>query len=427
MTTEWRNWAGDQRCRPVEILRPRTEEEVAAAVRSARERGLKLRVAGAGHSFQDVVLTDGVLLSLDAMDRIVSVDRHVARVQAGVRLHTLGPMLAERGLALENQGDIDAQALAGALLTATHGTGARFQNLAANVVGMRLVDGRGDVVEITDPDELRAARVSVGALGVVTEIALRCVPLFGLRRLDEPRPLGETLDTLDALADGHDHFEFFVFPYTKTALTRRSWRVGADVDTTPEWRAHLQEDIFENTVLGAACRLGRARAQLVPRINRAIARASSRSEKRALAYRVYATKRAVRFTEMEYALPRAKGRQALERVLAAIADRQLPVGFPLEVRFVAPDDAFLSPAGGRETCYIAVHQFQGMDWRTPFDAAEAVFSELGGRPHWGKRHSQTAATLAPRYPEWDAFQAVRDRFDPDRVFTSPAIARVLGD
>jgi FAD-linked oxidoreductase len=413
---EWSNWAGDQRCQPVEILRPRDEGEVVAAVRSARERGLTVRVAGAGHSFQDVVLTDGVLLSLDALDRLVSVDGHVVRVQAGVRLHALGPLLAEHGLGLENQGDIDAQALAGALMTATHGTGVSFQNLSANVVGMRVVDGRGEVAEVTDPEGLRAARVALGALGVVTEVTLRCVP----------EPLRDTLDHLDELADGHDHFELFVFPYTDKALTRRSWRVAPDVDPTPPWRSHLQEDILENAVLGAACRAGRRWPSRIPALNRALVAASSRTEKRAPAYRVYASKRAVRFTEMEYALPRAAAREAVERVLAALTEPRMPVGFPLEVRFVAPDDALLSPAGGRDTCYVAIHQFQGMDWRAPFAAAEAIFSELAGRPHWGKRHAQTAETLAPRYPGWDAFQRVRDRFDPDRVFTSPAIARVLG-
>ncbi|HEX6944652.1 MAG TPA: D-arabinono-1,4-lactone oxidase [Casimicrobiaceae bacterium] len=425
---EWRNWAGDQRCTPAEIVRPRDEGEVAAAVARARERGLKVRAAGAGHSFQDVVLTDGMLLDLGALDRVVDhdPDSGVVRVQGGVRLHALGPQLAARGLALENQGDIDAQALAGALMTGTHGTGERFRNLSANVVGMRIVDGRGELRELTDPDELRAARVSLGAVGVVTEIALRCVPLFGLRRVDEPEPLGPTLDRLDELVAGHDHLELFVFPYTDKALVRRSWRLGPDLDPSPRWRARLQEDVLENTVLGAACRAGRRWPSRIPAINRGLVAASSRTEKRDVAFRVYANRRSVRFTEMEYALPRAAGREAVERVLGIVAERRLPVGFPIEVRFVAGDDAFLSPAGGRDTCYLAFHQFQGMDWREPFAAVEEILDGLGGRPHWGKRHSQTAATLAPRYPQWEAFQAVRERLDPDRVFTSPAIERVLG-
>ena len=224
----WTNWAGDRSCSPRELVAVTDERDVVAAVRRARERGLTLRVAGAGHSFSDLVPTDGILLRLDALDRVLEADASsgLARVQAGITLHALGPALAEHGLGLENQGDIDAQTLAGALATGTHGTGATFRNLSANVVAMRLVDGRGDVVDLDGGDELRAARVSLGALGVVLDITLRCVPLYGLDRTDDPEPTDATLARLDELAAGHDHFEFFAFPHTNTPRSRRScWRM----------------------------------------------------------------------------------------------------------------------------------------------------------------------------------------------------------
>ena len=407
---------------------PRDEAEVAGAVRRAREGGRTVRVAGAGHSFSDVVPTDGVLLRLDAFDRVLDADAAsgLARVQAGITLHALGPALAAHGLGLENQGDIDAQTLAGALATATHGTGARFRNLSANVVGMRLVDGRGEVVELTDPEDLRAARVALGALGVVTEVTLRCVSLYGLRRVDEPQPIDSTLARLDELVAVHDHLELFAFPHTNTTMVRRTERVGADVRSTPRWRVRLQEDVLENAVLGAFSRAGRRRPRATPRLNRTLMRLASRSEREDLAYRVYASRRAVRFTEMEYALPRDHGREAVERVLETIARRRLATGFPLEVRFVAPDDALLSPAHERATCYVAIHQYRGMPFEALFAAAEEIFDGYGGRPHWGKRHTQTAETLAPRYPRWDAFARARDRLDPDRVFTNEGVRRVLG-
>ena len=407
---------------------PRDEAEVAGAVRRAREGGRTVRVAGAGHSFSDVVPTDGVLLRLDAFARVLDADAAsgLARVQAGITLHALGPALAAHGLGLENQGDIDAQTLAGALATATHGTGARFRNLSANVVGMRLVDGRGEVVELTDPEDLRAARVALGALGVVTEVTLRCVPLYGLDCVDEQQPIDATLAQMDELVEAHDHFELFAFPHTNTTMVRRTERVGADVRSTPRWRVRLQEDVLENAVLGAFSRAGRWQPRATPRLNRTLMRLASRSEREDLAYRVYASRRAVRFTEMEYALPREAGREAVERVLETIARRRLATGFPLEVRFVAPDDALLSPAHERATCYVAIHQYRGMPFEALFAAAEEIFDGYGGRPHWGKRHTQTAQTLAPRYPRWDAFARARDRLDPDRVFTNEGVRRVLG-
>jgi len=418
----WSNWSGAQTCRPREQLHPASEAEIAAIVR----RGLPVRVAGSGHSFTDVVLTDGLLLHLDRLASLNGVDGDVARVGAGVTLRALGPRLAAHGLALENQGDIDAQTVAGALATGTHGTGARFRNLSANVVGMRLVDGRGNIVELTDPEDLRAARISVGALGVVTEVALRCVPLFGASRVDERRPLREVLATLDELVASNDHVEFFAFPHTDTVMLRRTQRVGPGVATTPRWRAILEADVLENGVLGAACRVGRRAPGQIPRINRALMRLATGGERAGVAHRVYASVRRVRFNEMEYAMPREAGPAVAAEALRRVAERRLPVGFPFEVRFVAGDDAHLSPAHGRDTCYLAVHQYRGMDPRPLFDLVEPLCLDAGGRPHWGKLHTQTAETLAPRYPQWDAFARVRDRLDPDRVFTGPAIRRILG-
>src|SRR3954468_7476662 len=406
----WANWSGGQRCAPREELHPGSEDEVAQIVR--RGDG-PIRVAGSGHSFTDVVLTDGVLLHLDRMASLVRVEGDVARVQAGMTLHALRAALAAHGLGLENQGDIDAQTVAGALATGTHGTGETYRNLSANVVGMRLVDGRGNVVELTDPEDLRAARVSVGALGVVTEVAIRCVPLFGLHRVDERRPLAEVLGSLDELVAGHDHLEFFAFPHTDTVILRRTERLAPDIKATPHWRAFLEEELLENGVLGLACRTVRRAPKQIPRINRTLMRLAQGAERTDVAHRVYASRRIVRFNEMEYAMPREHGPVMAAEALSQVAAQRLPVGFPFEVRFVAGDDAHLSPAHGRDTCYLAVHQYRGMDPTPLFDLVEPLCLNVGGRPHWGKLHAHTAETLRERYPGWDAFQAVRDRLDPD--------------
>ncbi len=432
MTRIWTNWTGDQRCAPLTIERPSSEDELAAIVAQAAQRGQHVRAAGSGHSFTDIACTDGVLVETSGMARVLEADWSSGRVtvQAGINLHALGPVLAERHLALENQGDIDTQTLGGALATATHGTGARLPNISARVVGMRLVTASGNALELTpesDPEGLLAARVSLGSLGIATTVTLACIPLYTLHRHDRPLRLQDTLDRLDEHVDGNDHFEFFVFPYSDIALTRSMQRSAADPSPTPAWRRRMSEQAVENWSLELTCRTGRLLPRAVPRLNRAMTSALSERRLQDRAYKVYATRRNVRFTEMEYAIPRCHARDAVERVLKLIARRDLPILFPLEVRFGPADDAFLSTAHGRETCYVAVHQYKGMEFESYFRAVEAIMAEYEGRPHWGKRHYQSAATLSERYCTWDRFQAVRARLDPDGVFSNDYTRRVLGE
>jgi L-gulono-1,4-lactone dehydrogenase len=419
----WTNWAGQQRCAPERIERPGSEDELAAIVASAS----RLRAAGAGHSFTDIACTDGVMLDLSKMRRVLGVDGELVTVEAGITLGELGERLAELGLAMENLGDIDRQTVAGAISTATHGTGARFRNISAQVAGMRLVTADGSVSELREgSDELLAARVGLGALGVIAAVTLRCVPQFTVRRVDEPRPLEETLDRFDALADGNDHFELFVFPYTDVALVRLSERGDFEPQPVDRRRQFVEETLVENAVLGAGVRAGRRVNRLIPAVNRAFARVVGRRVRVDRGHRVYATRRLVRFTEMEYGIPREHAAEATRRVLELVRRRRLPIGFPIELRVVAGDDAFLSTANGRDTAYVAVHQYVGMEFETYFRAVEAIMEDYGGRPHWGKRHYQSAATLRDRYPEWDRFAAVRTRLDRAGKFGNEYTDRVLG-
>jgi L-gulonolactone oxidase len=427
----WKNWAGDQRCAPAEIVRPTSEDELAQTVAGAAARGLRVRAVGSGHSFTDIACTDGLMVDTSGMQRVIDLDAEtgLVTVQAGIKLHALGPQNARHGLALENQGDIDVQALAGALATATHGTGVRFGNLSTRVVGMRLVTASGEVVEVTrqsDPEGLLAARVSLGTLGIASQVTLQCVPLYTLHRHDAPLALADVLDRLDEHVDGNDHFEFFLWPYTRTAMTRSTRRSVEPPKPTPRLGRLLEEELIENAGLGAVCRAGRRLPGQVPRLNRLIASAMSESRVQDHGYRVYATPRRIRFNEIEYAIPRPYARQALERAMELVERRRLPILFPFEVRFSAGDDALLSTAHGRETCYIAAHQYRGMEFESFFRGFEEIMDSYEGRPHWGKRHYQSAATLRERYPHWERFQAVRARFDPDGVFTNDYTRRVLG-
>ena len=431
MAPEWRNWAGDQACRPVAIEHRASAAEVGEAVARARAAGRVVRVAGAGHSFTDAALTDGTLLRLDRMRRVLEIDSTsgLARVEAGISLNELSEALWAHGLALENLGDIDVQSIAGATATGTHGTGSRLQNLSAGLRELELVTGDGSVVRVSerdDPDGWRAARVSLGALGVVTAVTLQAVPAFTLEGVDATAPLEEVLGRVDELADGAEHFEFYVFPHSSLAMTRTNRRVDRAPEPPSRARAWVDDVLLRNYVFGLACAAGLRAPRLIPSINRLLARASGTTRRVDRSYRIFASPRLVRFTEMEYALPRERAVEAVRAVLNVASRRDFAVPFPIEVRFVAPDDAFLSPAGGRETCYIAVHMYRGMEWEPYFRAIEEVMNGFEGRPHWGKRHFQTAATLAPRYSDWERFQAVRRRLDPAGVFANAYVRRVLG-
>ncbi len=385
----------------------------------------RVKVAGAGHSFTDIACTDGVMVDMAGMRRVLKVDGDEVTVEAGITLRELGEELRARGLAMENQGDVDPQTIAGAISTATHGTGGRFGNLSSQVAGVRLVDGTGELRELRDGDELRAARVSLGALGAIAAVTLRCVPAFTIHRIDEPRPLDDVLPRLDELVDANDHWEAFVMPYTRRALTLTSERTDRAPEPPGRVAELVRDLVVENAVLGLFCRTGRAFPRLIPFLNRRLAGLMSRTEQLDASNRVYANTRLVRFTEMEYAIPREHAAEALERVLALIERRRLPIGFPIELRVVQPDDALLSTAYERPTAYIAVHQYVGMEFETYFRAVEAIMDQYGGRPHWGKRHYQSAATLEPRYPEWERFQELRERFDPERRFENDYLRRVL--
>ncbi len=418
----WSNWSRGQTCAPAEHVRPGSRAELAEAV----ARGRAVRVAGAGHSFSGGVPTDGTLLSLDRLDRVLDVDRSsgLVRAEAGINLHRLVRELHAHGLAFPNLGDIDVQSLAGALVTGTHGTGARLGNLASGVEAMELVLADGSELTVDGGDELRAARVSLGALGVVAAVTLRCVPSFRLHAVDRPLPLDDVLDALDEHVDRNDHFELFTFPHSPLALTRTNNRTDAPPTLRRPRLEWLQDVVMDNHAFGLLNRAARRAPRAIPRINRAAGRAASKRERVSESFDVFASPRLVRFEEMEYALPRARAAEAVRAAREILARH--PVSFPIELRFSAGDDALLSPAHARESAYVAVHVFEGMDFEAPFREVEAVMRGWDGRPHWGKRSFLGAEELAPRYPRWADFAKLRERLDPRGRFVNPWLARTLG-
>jgi L-gulono-1,4-lactone dehydrogenase len=417
----WVNWSRTQRCEPAAIERPGSRPELKAVLEQADG---PVRVAGAGHSFTPAVLTSGTLLSLDRMARVLDADGTLVRVEAGMTLHRLSRELHLRGLALPNLGDIDVQSVAGALATGTHGTGARLPNLSAQVERLELVLGDGSEVELTEGNLLRAARVGLGALGVVAAVTLRCVPAFRLQAVDAPEPLEDVLASLDERADAADHFEFWTFPHSPLALTRTNTRTDAPRQAPGRNREWLEDVLIDNHVFGVINRAARRFPRAIPAINRTMSRAASRRERVDWSFRIFASPRLVRFFEMEYAVPRERAVEAVRGARETL--ERYPVSFPIELRFVAADDALLSPAHGRDSAYVAVHLFDGMAWEAPFREVEALMSGFGGRPHWGKWSFLGPEELAPRYPEWDAFQAARAQLDPDGRFENEWVTRTLG-
>jgi FAD-linked oxidoreductase len=427
----WRNWAGDQACAPFEQLHPRSREELAEAISAAATAGRKVSVAGSGHSFTEAAMTDGTMVSVGALSGVIDADRPsgLVKVAAGTVLAELNEELHRLGLAMENLGDIDRQTIAGAVATGTHGTGAKLRNISSQVEAMELVLADGSLRELsadTDFGLLQAARVGVGALGAVTAVTLRCLPAFTLRRVDTPCPREEVFDAFQERADENDHFELFTFPYADSALVLE--RNRSDGPPRPRGRAaaFLNDIVLENWALEAISAAGKLFPRGIPSLSRFAAWLASGSKSTDRSDRIFANERRVRFTEMEYGVPREHGPEAARRVIEWVRSNRYPVFFPIEMRVTAADDALLSPSHERDTAYIAVHQYRGMEWRPYFEAVEAIMDEYGGRPHWGKRHFQTAATLAERYPRWADFQAARDELDPNRVFSNEYAERVLG-
>jgi L-gulono-1,4-lactone dehydrogenase len=427
----WTNWGGNQSVAPQRVVKVTSAREVSGVITDAIRRGHRVKAVGSGHSFSAIAVPADVQLTLEASGALVSIDAGTGRaeVPAGLDLYRLNRLLWKSGLSMQNLGDIEAQTVAGAISTGTHGTGAAKQGLAAQVRALEMVLGNGEIVTCSpeqDPDLFSAARVGLGALGVLTRVTLQCEPAYYLEAAEEGMPLDEVLQRLDELADTSDHFEFFWFPHTSVALTKRNTRLADPPAVSRSPRRASADALVENGVHGLFCRAGRWLPGQVPRLNRFLAGHAPPAHYADASYEVFTSIRRVRFVETEYAIPREAIREALARVRRLTQTYGHDVTFPLEVRFAAADDIPLSTAFGQDTAYIAAHVYRGRPYQAYFDAFEAVMNAYGGRPHWGKMHTQTAARLRSRYPLFDQFLAQRDQADPAGIFRNHYLDRVLG-
>jgi len=455
----WTNWARTASATPRRRASPRDEAELGGLVARAAAEGMPVRAVGAGHSFTPAAVTDGLLLDLDRLSLVERIargggadgtdgDAILVTVGAGIRLHRLNEALAAAGLAMRNLGDIDRQSVAGAISTGTHGTGARLGGLATQVRGVRVVGADGEVREASpahEPGLFEVSRLGLGVTGILSAVTLEVVPAFLLRAQEEPWPLDRVLEQLgtpddpDGLVGGNDHFEFYWFPHTRRALTKRNNRLAPDEEAVelerlrttgpgPVARARtwVDEELLSNGAFELVNRLATAVPRVTPRLNAVSARALAPRTYVAPSHHVFVTSRRVRFREMEYAVPRERLVDVLSSIDAWLDRSGEHVPFPVEVRFAAPDDVWLSTAHGRETAYVAVHQYARLPHERYFDAVERIVAEVGGRPHWGKMHGLEADRLRELYPRFDDAVAVRDAADPEGVFANGYTDRVLG-
>ncbi|MFI8090406.1 D-arabinono-1,4-lactone oxidase [Streptomyces sp. NPDC086080] len=427
----WRNWGGTVSARPAREVAPASVDELTAAVRRAAEDGLPVKPVGSGHSFTSIAATDGVLIRPHLLTGIRDIDREAGTVtaEAGTPLKRLNVALAREGLSLTNMGDIMEQTVSGATSTGTHGTGRDSASIAAQIKGLELVTADGSVLtcsEKENPDVFAAARIGLGALGIVTAVTFAVEPVFLLTAREEPMPFDRVCAEFEQLHAENEHFEFYWFPHTGNTNTKRNNRSAGPERPVPQLKGWFEDEFLSNGVFQVANWVGRAVPATIPALAQISSKALSSRTYTDIPYKVFTSPRRVRFVEMEYAVPREALVETLRELKAMIDRSPLKVSFPVEVRTAPADDITLSTASGRDTAYVAVHMFKGTPYRGYFTAAERIFTAHEGRPHWGKIHTRDAEYFSRVYPRFEEFTALRDRLDPERRFRNDYLRRVLG-
>lgn len=430
-TRVWTNWAGNQKAQVRRIATPSSTREVAQAVREAANAGLKVKPVGSGHSFSPAAVTDGVQVRLDHLSRLRSADKAsgLVTVEAGMGLRRFNELLAEQGLALTNLGDVQEQTVAGAIGTGTHGTGRLSASIAAQVAGLEIVLADGSIVACSAaqrPELFEAARIGLGAIGVITAVTFRTERAFLLAAREEPMRLDTALESFDDFWRDNEHFEFWWFPHTKGVLLKRNNRTAGPAAPLSRGREWFEDEFLSNTFFSGLLKAGRSAPRVIPTINQFATKAQSSRTYTDRSDKVFTSTRRFKFLEMEYALPREAAVPALREVQRMIENARLRISLPIEVRTAPADDLWLSTAHGRDTAYLAFHMHEGVNPTEYFEDAEEIMVAYDGRPHWGKLHTRDREYLASTYPRFDDFLAVREKADPQRVFGNDYTRRLFG-
>lgn len=426
-----KNWAGNIKWNPSEVVYPSTEKEIQQLVVRAGKEEKKIRLIGTGHSFTALCKTDHILMSLDKYQGLVSVDKDQmqATVKGGTKLGYLGDLLKQSGMAMENLGDIDVQSIAGTISTGTHGTGKQFGTISTQVIALRLINGKGELVDCSptkNPELFKAAQVSLGVMGVITQITLQCVPTYKLWVQERGENLQTVLPNIEDLVAQHRNFEFFWLPYTQKIVSKTSNVVEGKKVNRSNIFSYLNEYLLENGVLYLFCKF----AEWFPSQNQNISKLTSKlvtdNSKVHYSHKVYASARLVKFREMEYNIPADVFHEVWNKVVETVNSGNFKIHFPLEVRWVKGDDIYMSPAYGRDSVYIACHVFGKKECMPYFNALEEIFRDYDGRPHWGKMNTLTHTDVKALYPKFPNFLEHREAHDPKQIFITPYLENLLG-
>ncbi|CAM1369446.1 FAD-linked oxidoreductase [Tenacibaculum sediminilitoris] len=425
-----KNWAENVQWNPSTVAFPHSEKDIQQLVLKAIRFNQKIRVIGSGHSFTSLCSTGEILVTLDNFQGLISIDKekNQATIKAGTKLSLLGDLLFNEGLAMENMGDINVQSIAGAISTGTHGTGVGLKSISNQVIGLRFVNGKGEIIEcstIKNTELFKAAQVSLGCLGIITEITLQCVPTYKLKLQNKKEKLSDVLATLNERNSQNRNFEFYWIPYTNAAWTKTSNIVENSEPDKVNFFNYWTEYVLENYVFKLMCEF----AKVFPSQNKTVANITAASisnvKKVYHSHKVYATQRMVKFYEMEYNIPAETYQDVFKDVQKIVNSKKFNIHFPVENRWVKGDDVFMSPAYGRDSAYIACHVYNKKDSSAYFTALEEVFKAYDGRPHWGKMNTFNTEEITKAYPKFINFMAFRKEHDPENKFVNPYLQKLL--
>lgn len=429
-STKWSNWAGNVNCYAEGVFYPRTEQEVQEIIAKAKTEQKTIRVVGSGHSFSQLIATNDFIVSLTYLSGIINIDKEKqqATIWAGTSIKEANEKLFEAGLAIINLGDIDVQSVGGATATGTHGTGTTFGNVSTEIVNFTILTADGQILDCSPTQNqalFEAGRVSLGALGIITKITLQLATAYKLEYTCQAGSFEETLDKLEDYNKENRNFEYYYFPYSETLQLKLSNESDRPVKHNKAL-AYFNDVIMENTVLSIACKIGLTFPSIHKKLSRAMSKSFPKGTKVNYSHQIYATVRNVKFKEMEYNIPIEHFKEVMLKMKALIEKNNYWVFFPAECRFVKGDDIWLSPAYGRDSAYIAVHVFKDQPHDPYFSDLEELFTQYGGRPHWGKMHTRKADYFADNYEKWNDFEALRQQMDPDGIFLNEHLKDIFG-
>lgn len=427
---KWSNWSGGVQSKPREIAAPKDDVELAAAIRGGQA---PVRAPGTGHSFTPLCATNGTMIDLAAFAGLKSVDaeKKIATFGAATPLWAIGPALHPHGFGLANMGDIDRQTLGGVVGTGTHGTGRTLTSLSAQVAGFRIITANGDVLNCT-PDEnteiFEAGRVSMGTLGLMTEISMHVRPAYKLLEKNFLMPPEELFSKLEALVASNRHFEFFWFPYADVCVCKslnESDEPAPDPRPAEDMRDKGESEGADAKAFAGINEVLRFTPPLLKTAHRLFSRLMPGPGRVRWSHEIFPSPRTIRFNEMEYGVAYKDGANVLREIVEMIRKNRINTGFPIEFRTVKGDDIWLSPFYRRDSATIAVHQYYKVDTSKLFNACEQIFRRYEGRPHWGKRHTRTSHEFAAIYPEFERFRALRKKLDPDGKFLNTHLRTIF--